>query len=67
MKSTILVLLVAVAADAGAGAVRHDADGALRIVGDKYGMNWILKTDGTQYAPVTEEDAWGTVELGVRS
>ena len=49
------------------GAVLFDETGALKIDGDKYGMNWILRCDGTQYAPVIAEDSWGTVELGVRS
>lgn len=47
--------------DAQAGAVRFDADGALRIEGDATGINWILRSDGSQYPFVTAEDAWGRV------
>ena len=43
------------------GSVRFDETGALKIDGDKYSMNWVLKCDGTQYAPVVAEDSWGTL------
>ena len=31
----------------------------LRIQGDEYGMNWLIKVDGTQYAWVKESYGWG--------
>ena len=31
----------------------------LRIKGDKYNMNWLVKTDGTQYPWIKENYGWG--------
>ncbi len=41
--------------------VRFTPSGALVIEGDQENMNWILRTDGSQYAPVTEKYAWAKV------
>lgn len=44
---------------------------AITIEGDKYGMNWILKPDGSQYAWVDSSYCWGlgyfTINDGRRS
>ena len=47
--------------------VRFDEGGALKIVGDSNEMNWILRTDGSQYPFVTAEDSWGEVRFSPAS
>lgn len=63
MKMSLTVLAVLTAGIVLGDAVRFSDDGALRIDGDKYAMNWILKDDGSQYQFLAPGDAtWASVK-----
>lgn len=61
MKRMRIIALAVCAAGAFGAPVRFDETGALAIGGDKTAMNWVLRTDGSQYAPITQAYAWGRI------